>query len=123
MLEKHAQFTFEKDEFYLAPFENARVMRNGKQQGEKFKLNNFDRLVIGASLYYLLENINAHITSYKAEQIQQEIAEAMGLISEMKSPVLMSSSIWCPRSKKPIQCPFSWTKKWNINQLFWIQSS
>ncbi len=92
VLEKHAQFTFEKDEFYLTPFENARVMRNGKQQDEKFKLNNFDRLVIGASLYYLfidprhfdkdeLENINAHISSYKAEQIQQEIAEAMGLIS------------------------------------------
>lgn len=92
VLDKHAKFTFEKDEFYLHPFPNARVIRNGKQEDAKFKLNNFDRLVIGASLYYLfidprnfdkdqIEQINDHVTSVKVETIQQEIAEVMGLIS------------------------------------------
>lgn len=90
--EKHANFTFEKNEFYLQPFPNARVIRNGKQEDEKIKLNNFDRLVIGASLYYLfidprnfdkdqIDNINQHISTVKVETIQQEIAEVMGLIS------------------------------------------
>ena len=62
------------------------------KQDQKIKLNNFDRLVIGASLYYLfidprnfdkdeLENINNHVQSVKVEAIQQEIAEVMGLIS------------------------------------------
>ncbi len=70
----------------------ARVIRNGKQEERKIKLNNFDRLVIGASLYYLfidprnfdkdqLESMNNQIANVKVETIQQEIAEVMGLIS------------------------------------------
>lgn len=92
VIDKHCRFTFEKNEFYLQPFANARVIRNGRQEEEKFKLNNFDRLVFGASLYYLfidprnfdkdqVDNINQHISSVKVETIQQEIAEVMGLIS------------------------------------------
>lgn len=92
VIDKHGRVKFEKDEFYLEPLPNARIMRNGKQEEEKFKLNNFDRLVIGASLYYLfidprnfdkdqIEDIGKQISSVKVETIQQEIAEVMGLIS------------------------------------------
>lgn len=44
VLDKHAKFTFEKNEFYLAPFPNARIIRNGKQEvGTCFLLHKISR--------------------------------------------------------------------------------
>jgi hypothetical protein len=89
--DRHAGITFENDNFYLEPYENARVIRNGKQFTEKFALNNFDRLVLGASLYYLFVNpykfeqdsqtVSNMVNTYTVDKIQQEIAEESGLIT------------------------------------------
>ena len=53
VLDRHAILKFEKDNYYLEPLENARIIQNGRQMEEKFQINSFDRLVFGASLYYL----------------------------------------------------------------------
>jgi kinesin family protein 1 len=89
--DRHCGISFEGDNFFLEPFPNARVMKNGKQYTEKFQLNNFDRLVFGASLYFLFVNpykceqdsntVSSLATTFTVEKVQQEIAEESGLIS------------------------------------------
>lgn len=89
--DRHAVVTFENGEFYIDPLPNSRVMKNGKQYEEKFQLNNFDRLVFGASLYYIFvdpsridqdsEILNTKLTTITVEKIHQEIAQQSGLIS------------------------------------------
>lgn len=88
--DKHAVISLENSEFFVQPLPNSRIMRNGKQQEEKFQLNNFDRLVFGASLYYLFVNpskfeqdseaVNTQLQIITVEKIHQEIAEQTGLI-------------------------------------------
>lgn len=89
--ERHAGVSFENGEYFIEPFQNARVLRNGKQLEEKFQLNNFDRIVVGASLYYLFVNpskfgqdqeiVQNQMNLVTVDKIQQEIAEESGLIS------------------------------------------
>lgn len=92
--ERHAAITSEQDGcIFLEPFANSRLLRNGKVYEEKFELLNFDRLVFGASLYYLFINpfkfesgeqavkFDAKVSNFTVEKIQQEIAENSGLIT------------------------------------------
>ncbi len=91
--DRHAGISFEKNEYFLEPYSNSRCIRNGTQHDEKFQLNNFDRLVFGASHYYIFidpakfgkekEVIDEKLHTITVEKIQQEIAEATGLISNM----------------------------------------
>ena len=91
--DRHAGISFENNEYFIEPYNNSRVIRNGTQCDEKFKLNNFDRLVFGASHYYIFidptkfgkekEIIDEKMRTITVEKIQQEIAEASGLISNM----------------------------------------
>lgn len=93
--DRHAAVTREDNtpDYYLEPFESARIMCNGRSCQEKFKLRNFDRLVFGASLYYLFvdptrfvdgdtTSLAARVNLFTVEKIQQEIAEKAGIISE-----------------------------------------
>lgn len=79
--ERHAAITINKSEFYLEPFANSRVIKNGKLYDEKFLLKNFDRLVFGASLYYLFvdptrfeqqdtNTVMAKINNYTADKVE-----------------------------------------------------
>lgn len=91
--DRHAGISWENGEFFVEPYLNSRVMKNGKQHEEKFQLNNFDRLVFGASLYYIFINptkfdqdseqfIINQVTTITVEKIQKEIAQESGLISD-----------------------------------------
>lgn len=51
--DKHAQIKFKHNEFWISAFSDSKVIINGKQIEKKVQLNNFDRVVFGASLYYL----------------------------------------------------------------------
>ncbi|CAF0841426.1 unnamed protein product [Brachionus calyciflorus] len=91
--DRHCGITFENGEFHIEPYPNSRIMKNGKQYEEKFQLNNFDRLVFGASLYFLFINpskfdqdseqmVINQMNTITVEKIQKEIAEESGLISD-----------------------------------------
>ena len=90
--EAHVEITLEKGDYYINPSIGARTLRNGKSVDEKTKLNNCDRLVFGASSYYLFvdpskfgtdfELMNEQINSFTAEKVQKEIAEETGLFSQ-----------------------------------------
>jgi hypothetical protein len=96
VLDRHAAISLQNGSYYLEPFANARLIRNGKQIEDKIQLNNLDRLVFGASLYYIFvdplkfniknekdfELMNSQINSATVEKIQQEIAEESGLIKD-----------------------------------------
>jgi kinesin family protein 1 len=89
--DRHAGIFIENGEYFLEPYNNSRVIQNGSQRDEKFQLGKFDRLVFGASQFYIFidpskfiedkDAINEKLQSITAEKIQQEIAEATGLIS------------------------------------------
>jgi hypothetical protein len=91
IVDRHAAILFDAGNYYLEPYNNSRVIQNGAQRDDKFQLGNFDRLVFGASQYFIFidpsrftedkEAINEKLQSITAERIQQEIAEATGLIS------------------------------------------
>lgn len=91
--DKHAKIIWENGEYFVEPFPNSRIMKNGKQHEEKFQLNNFDRLVFGASLYYIFINptkfdqdseqlVLNQLTNITVDKIQKEIAQESGLISD-----------------------------------------
>jgi kinesin family member 1 len=100
LLDKHAIITNNNDKtLSIEPCEGARVLRNGKQYESKFQLQNFDRLVFGASLYYLFidplnfndkssttspqtveQRIESAIQKTTTDNIQKEIAKESGLI-------------------------------------------
>jgi kinesin family protein 1 len=89
--EAHACLSTQNGDFFLEPYANSRVLKNGKLCEEKFKLNNFDRLVFGATLYYLFidpskfdkdtDEIVTKANNFTVEKVQQEIAEQSGLIT------------------------------------------
>lgn len=92
ILDKHAYLKFKHSEFCITPFSEARLIINGKEIVERIQLNNFDRVVLGASSYYLfvdprkfekqnIEEMNQHINNFKIEQVQEEIAAELGLMS------------------------------------------
>jgi hypothetical protein len=92
ILDKHAYLKFKHNEFFITPFSEARLILNGKEIVERIQLNNFDRVVLGASSYYLfvdprkfekqnIEEMNQHINNFKIEQVQEEIAAELGLMS------------------------------------------
>ena len=91
----HAVIKFKHNEFWLNPFDsNSRLLINGKQIEKRNKLNNFDRIVLGASSFFLfidprkfgndnIDKINDRINSFKIEQIQQELAaEELGIVKD-----------------------------------------
>ena len=92
--ERHAAISYDesKHEYYLEPFANSRVVQNGRVCSDECRgeLRNFDRLVFGASLYYLFvdparfgpssEETMAKVNNFTVERVQQEIAEQAGLI-------------------------------------------
>lgn len=92
--ERHAAITYdgEKHEYYLEALANSRVMQNGRVCSDECRceLRNFDRLVFGASLYYLFvdparfgpsaDATMAKVNNFTVERVQQEIAEQAGLI-------------------------------------------
>jgi hypothetical protein len=91
IMDRHAAILMESGEHFLEPYNNSRVIQNGVQRDEKFQIGIFDRLVFGASHYFIFldpskftedkEVISEKLQSITAEKIQQEIAEATGLIS------------------------------------------
>lgn len=94
--DRHAGVTLEDGKFYLEPYVNARVVRNGKTIEQKFRMENLDRYVFGASLYYIFVNppeftadgthavevMNEKVSKITVQQIQTEIAHESGLIDE-----------------------------------------
>ena len=94
--DRHAGVSFEDGKFFMEPYINARVVRNGKQVDHKFRMENLDRYVFGASLYYIFVNpseftangersvevMNEQVNTITVETIHQEIAEESGLITE-----------------------------------------
>lgn len=92
--DRHAAISNQNGTFFIEPFGHSRVILNGKQIEEKSQLNNLDRLVLGASNYFIfvdparfgqedsIDLRNEKISSITVEKIQQEIAESMGLISQ-----------------------------------------
>jgi hypothetical protein len=94
--DRHAAISFEEGKFYMEPYANSRVIRNGRQVDQKFKMDNLDRYVFGASLYYIfvnpseftingeanVESMTAQVGTITYEKLHQEIAEESGLISE-----------------------------------------
>ena len=94
--DRHCGVSYENGEFFVEPYPNSRVVRNGHPCEEKFQISNFDRLVFGASSYYLfvdpakfnlknskdVEVMNAQVKGVTVDKVQQEIAEASGLITD-----------------------------------------
>lgn len=104
--ERHAAITRDEKEFYVEPMPGARVMRNGRAYEEKFQLRNFDRLVFGASLFYLFvdparfddgepSSMAERVNSFTIERVQQEIAEKAGIISDKPNGERNAEEIAC----------------------------
>lgn len=62
--ERHCSIKFKHDQYFLTPLLNSKVIINGKQIVERTKLKNFDRVVLGATMYYLF-------VSYMLNNIQR----------------------------------------------------
>ena len=94
--DRHAGVSLEDGKFFMEPYINSRVVRNGKPIEQKFRMENLDRYVFGASLYYIFVNppeftasgeysvemINEKVSTITVETIHQEIAQESGLITE-----------------------------------------
>lgn len=94
--DRHACISQEDGKLYMEPYTNSRVIRNGKLMDAKFKMENLDRYVFGASLYYIFVNphefnINGEadttvmqniVNEITYDKVQKEIAEESGLITE-----------------------------------------
>ena len=92
ILDKHATVTCEKSKtYFIEPFANARLVRNGKECNGKIQLAHRDRLVFGASVYFVFvdpaaspRGTNGELlpeSPVNVDTILQEIAEESGLVT------------------------------------------
>jgi kinesin family protein 1 len=96
ILERHATISLEDGKLHIEPIESGRIVRNGKPEEKKIKMENLDRYVFGASLYFLYVNpaeftingetsvnaMTAQVNAVTFASFQQEIAKESGLITE-----------------------------------------
>ncbi|CAF0775133.1 unnamed protein product [Brachionus calyciflorus] len=98
ILNEHGIITNTANKFTIERLNDSKILRNGKLLSSPAELVHLDRLVFGASQYYMFidpSKATPKDINYTFEMAQDEIAKASGLISSDKQANMSQEQIQC----------------------------